>query len=126
MLKGSMPPDAVKINANENPMGPCPEAAEAIYNVVQKGGRYLYEETFEMQKTLAELEGLKPDYVHPYAGSSAPLHQAALAFTSPTKPFPTGHPRYQAGGRAPNFLSSRAIRLSSCHYSPRPASALAH
>ena len=28
MLK-DMPPDAVKINANENPMGPCPEAAEA-------------------------------------------------------------------------------------------------
>ena len=26
----SMPADAVKINANENPMGPCPEAAEAI------------------------------------------------------------------------------------------------
>jgi histidinol-phosphate aminotransferase len=37
----SMPADAVKINANENPMGPCPEAADAIYNVVKKGGRYL-------------------------------------------------------------------------------------
>lgn len=36
MLKGPIPPDAVKINANENPMGPCPEAAEVIYNVVKK------------------------------------------------------------------------------------------
>jgi histidinol-phosphate aminotransferase len=42
----NMPADAVKINANENPMGPCPEAADAIYSVVQKGGRYMYEETF--------------------------------------------------------------------------------
>src|SRR5260370_10582968 len=109
MLKGSMPPDAVKINANENPMGPCPEAAEAIYNVVQKGGRYLYEETFEMQKTLAEVEGLKPDYVHPYAGSSAPLHQAVLAFTSPTKPFVTGHPGYEACERPPKFICSDAL-----------------
>ncbi len=25
-----IPPDAVKINANENPLGPCPEAADAI------------------------------------------------------------------------------------------------
>ena len=25
----NMPADAVKINANENPLGPCPEAAEA-------------------------------------------------------------------------------------------------
>ena len=35
------PPDAVRINANENPMGPCPEAAEAIHQIVQQGGRYL-------------------------------------------------------------------------------------
>ena len=26
----NLPPDAVRINANENPMGPCPEAIEAI------------------------------------------------------------------------------------------------
>src|SRR5260370_18352343 len=111
MLKGSMPPDAVKINANENPMGPCPEACEAIYNVVQKGGRYLYEETFEMQKTLAEQEGLKPDYVHPYAGSSAPLHQAVLAFTSPTRSFVTGDPGYEAGERAARFIGAKVIRV---------------
>ena len=42
----NLPPDAVKINANENPMGPCPEAAEAIHKVVSQGGRYLYNETF--------------------------------------------------------------------------------
>ena len=28
---GPMPPDAVKINANENPLGPCTEAMEAIW-----------------------------------------------------------------------------------------------
>src|SRR5437764_171810 len=84
MLKGPIPPDAVKINANENPMGPCPEAAEAIYNLVKKGGRYMYEETFGFAKTLAEQEGLKPNYIQPFAGSSAPLHQSVLAFTSPT------------------------------------------
>ena len=54
-IRGQMPPDAVKINANENPLGPCPEAAEAIHNIVQKGGRYLYEETFGFQKTMADL-----------------------------------------------------------------------
>ena len=42
----NLPPDAVKINANENPMGPCPEAAEAIHKIVSQGGRYLYNETF--------------------------------------------------------------------------------
>src|SRR5579871_2338747 len=65
-----MPPDAVRINANENPMGPCPEAAEAIYNVVKRGGRYLYEETFKLRDTLADVCGVKAEYVAPYAGSS--------------------------------------------------------
>src|SRR5262249_23713523 len=86
-VRGPMPPDAVKINANENPLGPCPEAAEAIHNIVQKGGRYLYEETDGFRETLAEQEGVKPGYVQPFAGSSAPLHQAVLAFTSPNKSF---------------------------------------
>ncbi|HVG38441.1 MAG TPA: hypothetical protein VM870_04075, partial [Pyrinomonadaceae bacterium] len=50
---GPLPAGAVKINANENPLGPCPEAAEAIHQMVQKGGRYLYEETDVFNKTLA-------------------------------------------------------------------------
>ncbi len=107
----NMPPDAVKINANENPLGPCPEAAEAIRAIVQKGGRYLYEETFAFQETLAEQEGLKPNYVHPYAGSSAPLHQAVLAFTSPARPFVTADPGYEAGERAATFIGAKVIRV---------------
>src|SRR5471032_1938065 len=72
----NMPADAVKINANENTMGPCPEAADAIYNVVKKGGRYMYEETFILQETLAQVCGVKSSYVTPYAGSSDPLHRS--------------------------------------------------
>src|SRR3982751_1415795 len=79
----SMPPDAVRINANENPMGPCPEAAEAIRQIVQQGGRYLYEHTFTFVRVLAEIEGLSVENVLPFAGSSDPLHRAVLAFTSP-------------------------------------------
>src|SRR4051794_7916217 len=55
----NMPADAVKINANENPMGPCPEAADAIYNVIKKGGRYMYEDTYTLAEAMAGLEGLK-------------------------------------------------------------------
>jgi histidinol-phosphate aminotransferase len=111
MIKGPMPSDAVKINANENPLGPCPEAADAMYGVIQKGGRYLYEETFGFQETLAAQEGLKPSYVAPFAGSSAPLHQAVLAFTSPTKSFVTGDPGYEAGERAAKFIGSKVVRV---------------
>jgi histidinol-phosphate aminotransferase len=107
----NMPPDAVKINANENPLGPCPEALEAIHGIAKNGGRYLYEETFGFQETLAEQEGVKPAYVQPYPGSSAPLHQAVLAFTSPTKPFVTADPGYEAGERAAAFIGSKVVRV---------------
>lgn len=107
----NMPPDAVKINANENPLGPCPEALAAIHAIAANGGRYLYEETFGFQETLAEQEGVKANYVQPYPGSSAPLHQAVLAFTSPTRPFVTADPGYEAGERAAQFIGAPVIRV---------------
>src|ERR1700694_313262 len=111
MLKSPMPADAVKINANENPLGPCPEAAEAIYGVVQKGGRYQYEEAFSLEKTIADVEGLKPDYVRAFAGSSAPLHQTILAFTSPSKSLVTADPGYEAGEMAARFIGAKVVKV---------------
>jgi histidinol-phosphate aminotransferase len=110
-VKGTIPPDAVLINANENPMGPCPEAAEAMRNMVQKGGRYMYALTDELAQTLAQVEGVKPDYVRPFAGSSAPLHQAVLAYCSPQKSYVCGDPGYEAGGRAAEFIGAKAINV---------------
>jgi histidinol-phosphate/aromatic aminotransferase/cobyric acid decarboxylase-like protein len=92
-------------------MGPCPEAAEAMRNMVQKGGRYMYQLTDELATTLAEVEGVKPEYVRPFAGSSAPLHQSVLAFCSPQKSYVAGDPGYEAGGRAAKFIGARAINV---------------
>ncbi|MBV8707323.1 MAG: aminotransferase class I/II-fold pyridoxal phosphate-dependent enzyme, partial [Acidobacteriaceae bacterium] len=113
----NMPPDAVKINANENPLGPCPEAADAIYNVIKKGGRYMYEDTFDLAETLANVEGVKfsykPDesYVDVYPGSSAPLHQAVLAFCSKDRPFVKADPGYEAGERAAKFIGAKTVNV---------------
>ena len=38
----AIPADAVRLNANENPMGPCVAAIEAIRAIVPQGGRYLF------------------------------------------------------------------------------------
>ena len=35
LSKVEAPPDAVLINANENPLGPCPEAREAVARMIQ-------------------------------------------------------------------------------------------
>ncbi len=107
----NLPSDAVKINANENPMGPCPEAAEAIHKVVGLGGRYLYNETNTFAATMADVEGISRDHVMPFAGSSDPLHRAVLAFTGPDKSFVVADPGYEAGERAARFIGARTIKV---------------
>lgn len=107
----NIPPDAIRLNANENPMGPCPEAAEAIHKVIQQGGRYLYGETFAFATLMAEVEGLPNDHVLPFAGSSDPLHRAVLAYTSPERSFVVADPGYEAGERAARFIGARTIKV---------------
>ena len=107
----NLPPDAVKINANENPMGPCPEAAEAIHKVVSQGGRYLYEETFEFVEDAGRRRRRVPEHVMPFAGSSDPLHRAVLAFTGPEKSFVVADPGYEAGERAAAFVGAKTIKV---------------
>lgn len=111
MIKGGVPADAVKIDANENPMGPCEEALTALHKAAANGGRYMYQDTFDMTDTLAEQEGVKPTYVRAFAGSSAPLHQAVLAFCSPTRPFVMADPGYEQGAGAAKFLGAKTIRV---------------
>jgi histidinol-phosphate aminotransferase len=111
MIKGGVPADAVKIDANENPMGPCEEALGAILKAAANGGRYDYQLTSNMIETLAEQEGVKPSYVRAYPGSSAPLHHAVLAFTSPTKPYIMADPGYEQGAGAAKFIGAKTIRV---------------
>src|SRR5690349_18708714 len=95
-----IPADAILINANENPLGPCTQACSAMADLGVKGGRYEFGLTQELLKTFAEIEDLKPEYVRAYAGSSEPLHYAVLAFTSPERSLVMGDPAYEAPMRA--------------------------
>jgi histidinol-phosphate aminotransferase len=106
-----IPPDAVKLNANENPLGPCPEALEAIAKIASQTGRYLFRETFAFVETLAASEGLPDSYVLPSAGSSPPLHHAVLAFTSPSRPLVTAEPGYEAPEGAARVNNAKVIKV---------------
>jgi histidinol-phosphate aminotransferase len=105
------PEDSVFINSNENPLGPSPEAREAAHKMIDFGGRYRFGEAGKVQKLLAEQEGVKQSYVAVHAGSSGPLHQAVLAFCSPSKAFVTADPGYEAGAKAAGFIDAKVIRV---------------
>jgi histidinol-phosphate aminotransferase len=105
-----LPPDAVRISSNENPLGPCKEGLEAMAKIGPLGGRYSpSNEQGKFVEAVAQSEGVKVDYVAPYAGSSDPLFRVACAFTSPTRSWVMADPGY--GGGAPKFIGSKTIKI---------------
>jgi histidinol-phosphate aminotransferase len=94
---GEVPPDAVLINANENPLGPSKGACAAIAEIAPLGGRYdRMDENDKLTEVMASQLGLKPENISLYAGSSEPLHYTTLAFTSPTRSLVLADPSYES------------------------------
>jgi histidinol-phosphate aminotransferase len=105
-------PNAVMINANENPLGPCPEALAAITAIAKYGGRY--DATGcqdELTALLSKEYGVSSDSLFIYAGSSEPLQYTALAFTSPTKSYVCANPTYESGYGAAAGGGAKVIQL---------------
>src|SRR5262245_24341392 len=92
-------------------MGPCPEAIEAAKAMVLMGGRYMYGDTDTFVDALAAIEGVKKEYIRAYPGSSAPLHHAVLAFTSPDRPLIVAEPGYEAAAVAAGANGAKAISV---------------
>jgi histidinol-phosphate aminotransferase len=105
------PKDAIRIDANENPLGPCASAREAAAAILPHGGRYSDWLTDDLVKALGELEGLKVEQVRVYPGSSEPLHHTVAAFTSAERSFVTADPGYEAGMFAASALGTRVLKV---------------
>ena len=105
------PKDAVMIDSNENPLGPGQAARDAISAIIPLGGRYLDNLTDELVHTFAQQEGLNPDYVHIFPGSTPPLHFGVVAFTSPQKAYVSADPGYEAGYFAAATSQARVVKV---------------
>jgi histidinol-phosphate aminotransferase len=108
---GNIPPDAIRLHTNENPMGPCPAAQEAIRRLLPQGGQYLFGQTAAFVEAMAADLGLPISHILPTAGSSDPLHRAVLAYTSPSRPLVAADPGYEAPARAATFLGAKVISV---------------
>jgi histidinol-phosphate aminotransferase len=106
-----MPPGAVIINANENPMGPCEAACAAISKTAMGGGRYDFARTSELIDVFSAQQQLKPGYMTVYAGSSEPLHYTVLAFTSPERGYVTADPGYESGMAAAGVSKAKVFKV---------------
>jgi len=106
-----LPAGAVRIDANENPLGPCSGACAVISSLIPEGCRYDFELSPKLVDTFSAIEGLKPGYAIAYAGSSDPLHYTVLAFTSKEKSYVTADPGYEAGMYAATLNGAKIVKV---------------
>ena len=106
-----LPPGAVRIDANENPLGPCSGACATMTSLLPEGGRYDFELTQKLVDTFASMEGLKSEYILAYAGSSEPLHYTVLAFTSKDRSLVVADPSYEAPMYAAKYSGANIVKV---------------
>jgi histidinol-phosphate aminotransferase len=105
------PKDGIMIDSNENPLGPCQAARDAVSAIIPLGGRYLFDLTDDLGRTFTQLQGLNPDYVHVFPGSSPALTFTVVAFTSPQRSYVTADPGYEAGMFAAETVKARVVKV---------------
>ncbi|HEY1659136.1 MAG TPA: pyridoxal phosphate-dependent aminotransferase [Candidatus Sulfotelmatobacter sp.] len=103
--------DAVVIDSNENPLGPCQAAREAISAIVPQGGRYSVNLTDDLVETFSQQEGLNRDHIHVFAGSTPALRFGVIAFTSPQRSFVVADPGYEGGTFAAEDAKARVAKV---------------
>jgi histidinol-phosphate aminotransferase len=116
------PNKGIHIDANENPMGPSDAARQAMIDIVPRGGRYLFPLESEPVEIFAKQEGLNPESVMSFPGSSEPLHYTVLAFTSKDRPLVIADPGYEAPMWAAQASGAAVLKVPLCD----PKGAAAH
>jgi histidinol-phosphate aminotransferase len=69
----------VRLGSNENPYGPSPLARKAIQERIAMGNRYVYDESGELKKLIANREGVTPEHILLGCGSSEILCLAGMS-----------------------------------------------
>ena len=105
------PPDSIMINANENPLGPCGAAREAVTTITPRSGRYLGEATDALEAQFAESIGVSKEQVAIFAGSTPALVYTVRAFCSPRASYVTADPGFEAGIFAAERSDARLVKV---------------
>jgi histidinol-phosphate aminotransferase len=92
------PPDEIRINSNENPLGPGRAVLDAIRGRFAEAGRYPFNSTpseSALVDTIAAKFKVKPEHIVLGGGSQELLKHAVRAFTSPTRGLVTAGPSFE-------------------------------
>ncbi|MDA1081410.1 MAG: aminotransferase class I/II-fold pyridoxal phosphate-dependent enzyme [Gemmatimonadetes bacterium] len=97
---------AIRIDSNENPMGPGANALNAIRAHLNEGNRYPILAEDDVIEAIAKLNGVTPNNVILGCGSGELLRAADQAFVSRTAAFVGAAPTFEAPGDFAAFLGA--------------------
>ena len=100
-------PGIVRIDSNENPVGPGKRALEAIRNHLDESNRYPVLAEDDIIGTIARLQGVAPENVILGCGSGELLRAADQAFTSPSAAYVGAAPTFEAPGEFAKFIGAQ-------------------
>lgn len=90
-----VPAAALRLNSNENPLGPGPAALRALAAAVGDASRYPAKAGNILPEAIAAAHGVAADRVMPACGSGEVLRVAVQAFCSPSRPLVTALPTFE-------------------------------
>jgi histidinol-phosphate aminotransferase len=88
--------NALRLNSNENPLGPGENVLAAIRGAFSEANRYPYNLEREVQAAIARAHGVPEDHVTVGCGSGEILRTAVLGYAGPDRPLIAGLPTFEA------------------------------
>lgn len=107
--RGPMTQDWVKLDYNENPLGPSPLAVKAVQAVLHGINRYPDCRGHHLKEALAKRLGLSPDHFALGNGSSELIDLGARCFLGPGAEAVIGAPAFAFYGRVAEATGSKRI-----------------
>jgi len=95
-IPGAPPAAAVRLDSNENPYGPSPQALEAMRRSQSVAARYPDALETRVIETIASQHGVSPEQVILGCGSGEVLRIADLAFLGPGRTVVAAEPTFEA------------------------------
>lgn len=99
-------PGIIRIDSNENPVGPGKRALDAIRSHLDECNRYPVLAEDDVINGIAKLQGIKPENIVLGCGSGELLRAADQAFTSRTAAYIGAAPTFEAPGNFAAFLGT--------------------
>lgn len=104
-------PDMVQIGANECWTGPLDPGQKAAAGAIATGNRYTGAQRAEFVKAVVAVEGVPPEFVTPWPGSSDPLARIIVSFCGPDRGLVIADPTFELAGSVASWLKVKVSKV---------------